>query len=69
MKAGANAVVEDEPTSEVTAVITKIDELLEKFIGIRDLDLSTTMHKLAVASTEVCHHHCFAHAMLTIRLA
>jgi hypothetical protein len=37
----------------VTAVITKIDELLEKFIGIRDMDLSTTMHKLAQTATEV----------------
>jgi len=52
MKAGANAMVEDEPTTEVTAVITRIDELLEKFIGIRDMDLSTTMHKLALTASE-----------------
>jgi len=52
MKAGATATVEDEPTSEVTAVVTKIDELLEKFIGIRDGDLALTVHKLAVTATE-----------------
>jgi len=52
MKAGANAVVEDEPTGEDTAIINKIDEMLEKFIGIRDNDLATTVHKLAITATE-----------------
>ena len=52
MKAGANATIEDEPTTDVAATINKIDEQLEKFIGIRDLDLSTTMHQLAKTATE-----------------
>jgi hypothetical protein len=52
MKAGANATIEDEPTTEVTSIVNKIDELLEKFIGIRDNDLSTTMFTLATAAKE-----------------
>jgi len=52
MKAGATAVVEDEPTGDVVVLINKIDELLEKFIGIRDNDLATTMYKLANTATE-----------------
>ena len=41
-----------QPSGAEVALINKIDELLEKFIGIRDLDLSTTMHKLALTATE-----------------
>ena len=66
MKAGATATVEDEPTTEVSALVNKIDELLEKFIGIRDLDLSTTMHKLALTATEVrmtCISACVQHSL------
>lgn len=47
MKSNGNAVVEDEPTSDVTSVITKIDDLLEQFVGIRDGELSTTMFHIA----------------------
>jgi len=52
MKGGAAATIEDLPSSDVEAMINKIDELLEKFIGIRDQDLSTTMQKLANTATE-----------------
>jgi len=47
MKTNGAAVVEDEPTSDVSVTINKIDELLEKFIGIRDNELSTTMYHIA----------------------
>jgi len=52
MKAGANAQVEELPSDEIIGLINKIDEHLEKHIGIRDNDLSTTIHKLAVTATD-----------------
>jgi len=47
MKTNGPAVVEDEPASDVTNIINKIDELLEQFVGIRDNELSTTMFHIA----------------------
>lgn len=51
MKTGGAAVVEEEPASDVLAVmnaqINRIDELLEQFVGIRDNELSTTMYHIA----------------------
>lgn len=46
MKATGGAVVEDVASDADQAVITKIDDLLENFIGIRDQELSTTIHEL-----------------------
>lgn len=43
MKTNGAAVVEDEPASDVSVAINKVDELLEKYIGIRDNELSTTV--------------------------
>lgn len=57
MKTGGAAVVEEEPASEVLAVmnaqINRIDELLEQFVGIRDNELSTTMYHIAKECKEV----------------
>jgi hypothetical protein len=39
-----------QPSDAKVAVITKIDELLEQFVGIRDQELSTTIHDLAKAA-------------------
>ena len=46
MKTNGAAVVEDEPTSEVNTLINKIDEMLEKSVGIRDNELSTTLYHI-----------------------
>ncbi|EGD76474.1 RGS-GAIP interacting protein GIPC [Salpingoeca rosetta] len=50
MKRNGTAVVEDEPTTEVAAVVGKIDELLDQHVGIKDQELSTTIYDLAKAS-------------------
>jgi len=50
MKRNGTAVVEDEPTSAVTAVVNKIDELLDQHVGIKDQELSTTIYDLAKAA-------------------
>eukprot|EP00043_Microstomoeca_roanoka_P029477 m.22022 g.22022 ORF g.22022 m.22022 type:complete len:132 (+) comp9224_c1_seq1:2-397(+) len=50
MKSNGTAVVEDVPTSEVVAIVGKIDDLLDTHIGIRDQELSTTVYDLAKAS-------------------
>lgn len=50
MKRNGTAVVEDEPTDAVMAVVGKIDEVLDKHVGIKDQELSTTIHDLAKAS-------------------
>lgn len=52
MKSNGAAVVEDEPPTEVQATISKIDDLLEQFIGIRDGELSSTMYHMARESPE-----------------
>jgi len=46
MKSNGPAVVEDEPAKEDEQIISKIDDFLEKFIGIRDSDLSMTMYTI-----------------------
>jgi len=46
MKTNGAAVVEDEPTSEVNNIINKIDDMLEKAVGIRDNELSTTLYHI-----------------------
>ncbi len=53
MKTNGPAVVEDEPTSDIQQAISKIDELLEQFVGIRDNELSTTMFHIAKECKEV----------------
>jgi len=52
MKAGASATVEQELGGAEQALIGKIDDLLEKFIGIKDNDLSTSMFELCKIATE-----------------
>jgi hypothetical protein len=52
MKRSGEAVVEDVASDAVKEVINKVDTLLEKFIGIRDEELSTTIYDLAKAATE-----------------
>lgn len=52
MKRDGNAVVEDVPTDAVTEVVSKIDDLLENFVGIKDQELSTTIYDLAKAASE-----------------
>lgn len=52
MKHGGGAVVEDVATDDVQAKITKIDEMLEGQVGIRDEELSTTIYHLAKDSKE-----------------
>jgi hypothetical protein len=47
MKKDGTAVVEEEATGVKAEHIQKIDEMLEGFVGIRDLELSTTMYGLA----------------------
>jgi len=47
MKTNGPAVVEDEPTTDIQQTISKIDDLLEQFVGIRDNELSTTMYHIA----------------------
>jgi hypothetical protein len=54
MKTNGAAVVEDEPASEVSVTINKIDELLEKAIGIRDNELSTTLYHICKDVKAVC---------------
>ena len=39
-----------QPTSAVTAVVNKIDELLDQHVGIKDQELSTTIYDLAKAA-------------------
>lgn len=36
-----------QPSDDTTAKVQKIDDLLENFVGIRDLELSTTMFHMA----------------------
>jgi uncharacterized protein (UPF0276 family) len=52
MKKDGTAVVEEEATGVVAEQIQKIDEMLERFIGIRDMELSTTMHNLCKTAKE-----------------
>lgn len=52
MKRSGEAVVEDVASDEVLLTIKKIDEKLEEFIGIRDDELSTTIHDLAKAAKD-----------------
>jgi len=53
MKTNGAAVVEDEPTSEVNATINRIDEMLEKAVGIRDNELSTTLYHVCISTKAV----------------
>lgn len=43
MKTNGPAVVEDEPATEVSVTINKIDELLEKSVGFQDAELASTL--------------------------
>lgn len=52
MKKDGTAVVEEVASGAVQALINKIDEMLEAFVGIRDLELSTTMYDIAKESRE-----------------
>jgi hypothetical protein len=52
MKQNGTAVVEEVASSAVQGIINKIDEMLEAFVGIRDLELSTTMYDLAKESDD-----------------
>lgn len=52
MKHTGGAVVEDVPTDAVVQIVTKIDDMLEQFVGIRDQELSTTVFDLAKAAKE-----------------
>jgi hypothetical protein len=52
MKANGSAVVEDIPDDAVKAVVDKVDDLLDQFVGIRDQELSTTIFELARDSKE-----------------
>jgi len=52
MKADGTAKVEDIASDAQMALINKIDDLLENFVGIRDMELSTTMYELAREARE-----------------
>eukprot|EP01147_Barroeca_monosierra_P010041 gene10041-2214_t len=52
MKRDGNAVVEDVPTDAVTELVSRIDDLLENFVGIKDQELSTSIYDLAKAAKE-----------------
>eukprot|EP00056_Hartaetosiga_gracilis_P016197 m.4233 g.4233 ORF g.4233 m.4233 type:complete len:292 (+) comp3845_c0_seq1:128-1003(+) len=52
MKRSGEAVVEDVASDAVLETIKKIDEKLEEFIGIRDDELSTTIHDLVKAAKD-----------------
>jgi PDZ domain-containing protein GIPC len=52
MKGGAGATVQDDFTDANKVIIDKIDDLLEKFIGIKDNDLSTTLFETCKVATE-----------------
>jgi|EP00049_Salpingoeca_infusionum_P017044 hypothetical protein len=52
MKHNGAAVVEDIPDDAVLAIVTKIDDLLENFVGIRDSELANTVYDLAKAAKE-----------------
>lgn len=47
---GGPAQIEDVPTEAKQAMINKVDEMLENFVGIRDQDLATTIYDLVEAS-------------------
>lgn len=47
MKANGTAVIEDVPTDAIQTVISRIEELLEQYVGIRDQELSTSMFHMA----------------------
>lgn len=51
MKKDGSAVVEDVDEAH-TALIKKVDDMLEQFVGIRDDELSNTIHDLAKAAAE-----------------
>lgn len=51
MKKDGTAVVE-EVNDAVTKMVTKVDDMLEQFVGIRDAELSQTIYDLAKASKE-----------------
>jgi len=51
MKKDGSAVVE-EVDDAVTKMVTKVDDMLESFVGIRDTELSQTIYDLAKSSTE-----------------
>ena len=46
MKTNGAATVEDEPSSAEATAINQIDDMLEKVVGIRDHELSTTMYHI-----------------------
>lgn len=52
MKANGTAEVVEEATGVDAERIGKIDEMLEQYVGIRDLELSTTMYTLAKEAAE-----------------
>eukprot|EP00043_Microstomoeca_roanoka_P026599 m.12159 g.12159 ORF g.12159 m.12159 type:complete len:296 (+) comp6774_c0_seq2:529-1416(+) len=52
MKRDGNAVVEDVPTDAVVAVVNKIDDLLEQFVGIKDQELSNSIYDMAKSAKE-----------------
>merc|ERR1719272_678749 len=51
MKKDGTAVIE-EVNDEVAKMVTKIDDMLEQFVGIRDSELSATIFDLAKANAE-----------------
>jgi hypothetical protein len=51
MKKDGSAVVE-EVDDAVSQMVTKVDDMLENFVGIRDSELSQTIYDLAKASAE-----------------
>jgi hypothetical protein len=52
MKATGGAEVIDNITDDVQKVIDKVDDLLEQYVGIKDQELSTTIHELALSAPE-----------------
>lgn len=51
MKKDGSAVVEDID-DKVTQMVTKVDDMLENFVGIRDSELSQTIYDLATKAEE-----------------
>eukprot|EP00054_Salpingoeca_dolichothecata_P008382 m.47755 g.47755 ORF g.47755 m.47755 type:complete len:294 (+) comp17694_c0_seq1:949-1830(+) len=52
IKSSGQAEVIDEPSSKDSGLISKVDDLLENFVGIRDLDLATSIFDIAKQSKD-----------------
>ena len=59
MRTNAAATVEEEFNDDSQTKINKIEEMLEQHVGIRDMELSSTLFDLAKAAKEVRQQSCY----------